>query len=78
MKMWIQTTGTIRVKTGGALKSKLSLDSVQVVSMEETVHDELNKDSDAQTDMPNDSLRVVAVEDLLENAGSIVYHNSLQ
>lgn len=46
--------------------------------MEETVHDEPNKDSDAQTDMPNDSLRVVAVEDLLENAGSIVYHNSLQ
>ncbi|XP_065103967.1 uncharacterized protein [Paramisgurnus dabryanus] len=69
---------TIRVKTGGALKSKLSLDSVQVVSMEETVHDEPNKDSDAQTDMPNDSLRVVAVEDLLEKSGSIVYHSNLQ
>lgn len=43
--------------------------------MEETVHDEPNKDSDAQTDMPNDSLRVVAVEDLLEST-TIVINNS--
>jgi len=32
----------------------------------------------AQTDMPQNSLRVVAADDLLDNAGSIVYHNSLQ
>ncbi|CAM4574040.1 unnamed protein product [Leuciscus chuanchicus] len=71
----------ICVRTGGALKTPICLESLQEISMEDTVHDAPDNAPDkTMADMPtlSEAAKVMVEDDIIGHPASIAYHDSLK
>ncbi|XP_028296957.1 uncharacterized protein LOC114458764 [Gouania willdenowi] len=71
----------ICVRTGGALNSKICLDALPTISMEDTVHDvSANIPDPTDTDLHTfpESCKVMVEDDIIGHPASITYHDSLK
>lgn len=68
-------------RTGGALKTQICLESLQEISMEDTVHDAPANAPDpttSDTPTPAEAAKVLVEEDIIGHPASIAYHDSLR
>ncbi|XP_065133775.1 uncharacterized protein [Paramisgurnus dabryanus] len=71
----------ICVRTGGALKTPICLESLPEINMEDTVHDATDNAPDkTMADMPTlpEAAKVMVVDDIIGHPASIAYHDSLK
>ncbi len=68
-------------RTGGALKTPICLESLQEISMEDTVHDAPdNAPDESMADVPtlSEAAKVMVEDDITGHPASIAYHDSLK
>ncbi|XP_059400179.1 uncharacterized protein LOC132131987 [Carassius carassius] len=71
----------ICVRTGGALKTPICLDSLQTISMEDTVHDAENNSQDptiADIHPIPETAKIMVEDDIIGQPASITYHSCLK
>ncbi|XP_065099320.1 uncharacterized protein [Paramisgurnus dabryanus] len=71
----------ICVRTGGALKTPICLESLPEINMEDTVHDATDNAPDkTMADMPTlpEAAKVMVDDDIIGHPASIAYHDSLK
>ncbi|XP_062379106.1 uncharacterized protein LOC134067711 isoform X2 [Sardina pilchardus] len=68
------------LRTGGSLTTNICLESLPVVSMEESVHDAVDPSHDSTSKEPPlpEAIKIIVDDDVIGHPASIVYHDCLR